>query len=331
MALAPYALLPGHRPRGLSGRLRCSLAQLQRPVAALAIIARSWCGVSAPVEPPAHGGLEVERRVQKLADLADTATRAAQVAEDEAAASAELLGRISHAMRTPLNAIIGFSDLMNKELLGPLGHLRYQEYCHHIREAGFDLLGATEDVLAITRLANLPPSTRSRNVEIGSILTEAVRTVAGAARSRGLKITQTEPGECTALADPRGLRQALTSILNEAVGRASPGSMIACTVAADGAQVRIEVAVESQHAAGAPIHARSGHSGGTERATHDKSLSLAIAEALLALQGGRLDVAGLYASPGLICVVLAGCEPRHRAQMPRAGAIHHGYGDVVAA
>ena len=49
---------------------------------------------------------------------------------NEAAEAEKLkfLGMISHELKTPLNAIIGFSNLIEVEALGPLGDNGYKEF-----------------------------------------------------------------------------------------------------------------------------------------------------------------------------------------------------------
>ena len=63
----------------------------------------------------------------------------------------EALASMSHDLRTPLNAVIGFSEAMQRELFGPLGHDRYKDYAVHIRESGEQLLKAAEAMIAQTR------------------------------------------------------------------------------------------------------------------------------------------------------------------------------------
>ncbi len=61
----------------------------------------------------------------------------------------ERLALIGHDLRTPLNAVIGFSDLMAQEVYGPMGHPKYREYARHVRDSGRALLGVAQDVMAL--------------------------------------------------------------------------------------------------------------------------------------------------------------------------------------
>ncbi len=65
-----------------------------------------------------------------------------------------LIDRMGHDLRTPLTAIIGFSDMMRCELHGPLGSDRYQSYAGHIRDSGVSLLHAIETAMASSGQSN---------------------------------------------------------------------------------------------------------------------------------------------------------------------------------
>ena len=62
------------------------------------------------------------------------------------------LRMVSHELRTPLNSIIGFAEIISKELAGPLGSPQYSEYAEHIRLSGMKLLKLVNQVLEIARL-----------------------------------------------------------------------------------------------------------------------------------------------------------------------------------
>jgi len=59
------------------------------------------------------------------------------------------LYRICHDMRTALNAILGFSEIMTQKLHGPLGHPKYEEYAQHVRFSGQALLSVSDEVLGL--------------------------------------------------------------------------------------------------------------------------------------------------------------------------------------
>lgn len=61
------------------------------------------------------------------------------------------LAMMSHELKTPLNAIIGFSEMVGTEMLGPIGNKVYLEYIHDIHASGNKLLAIINDVLDVAR------------------------------------------------------------------------------------------------------------------------------------------------------------------------------------
>ena len=68
----------------------------------------------------------------------------------------EALCRISHDLRTALNAVLGFSEIMTQRLHGPLGHPKYDEYADHVRLGGQALLAVSNEVLALAGRGLVP-------------------------------------------------------------------------------------------------------------------------------------------------------------------------------
>jgi DNA-binding MarR family transcriptional regulator len=56
-----------------------------------------------------------------------------------------LLHELSHEVRTPLTAIIGFSDMIAEEALGPVQPVGYAEYARDIGKAATDLLNSLNE------------------------------------------------------------------------------------------------------------------------------------------------------------------------------------------
>src|SRR3546814_15897204 len=63
--------------------------------------------------------------------------------------SSDLLANMSHELRTPLNSIIGFAELIEREIYGTHSDPRYGEYSGHIGSSGRHLLDLVNDVLNI--------------------------------------------------------------------------------------------------------------------------------------------------------------------------------------
>lgn len=81
--------------------------------------------------------------------LAIIASGALRSAEPKATAEEQeaQLANLSHGLRTPLNAVIGFSELMLAEVHGPLRHPKYVDYARHVSESGMRLAAFTEQIL----------------------------------------------------------------------------------------------------------------------------------------------------------------------------------------
>ena len=73
-------------------------------------------------------------------------------AEQANQAKTEFLATMSHEFRTPLNAILGFSDILRAQYLGPLGAPKYAEYIDDIHQSGAIMLALVNDILDIAEI-----------------------------------------------------------------------------------------------------------------------------------------------------------------------------------
>src|SRR4029078_10982085 len=78
--------------------------------------------------------------------------QARRLADRAANANADILARISPEVRTPLNAIIGFAEVMIGERFGALGNERYVEYMKDIRASGERVISIINDLLDLSRI-----------------------------------------------------------------------------------------------------------------------------------------------------------------------------------
>jgi len=68
------------------------------------------------------------------------------------AAKNDFLTHMSHDLRTPLNSILGFSQMMRVHTFGPLGDSHYEEYAKLIHHSGEKLVSMVNDVLDFARI-----------------------------------------------------------------------------------------------------------------------------------------------------------------------------------
>ena len=64
----------------------------------------------------------------------------------------DFLAKVSHEVRTPLNSILGFTELMLQERFGPIGNARYKGYVEDIHQSGLYALSLLNDLLDISKI-----------------------------------------------------------------------------------------------------------------------------------------------------------------------------------
>ena len=102
-----------------------------------------WCDITVEEQRRQELYKEIERKNEELKLIAQKAESAAQ-------AKTEFLSRMSHDIRTPMNAIIGLTHLANDETKLPV----IKEYLHKIDTSSKFLLGLINDILDMSKIEN---------------------------------------------------------------------------------------------------------------------------------------------------------------------------------
>ncbi|MCF6369595.1 sensor histidine kinase [Rhizobium halophilum] len=153
-----------------------------------------------------------------------SAKRAAETAN---AHKSEFLAHVSHEVRTPLNAIIGFADLMSSERFGPIGHPRYVEYANDIVRSGRHVLDIVNDLLDISKIEAGEMDLDFAAVDLNEAVSEAVSLVQPQANGQRVIIrTALSYAVPPVVADHRSVKQIALNILSNAIRFTPSGGQI---------------------------------------------------------------------------------------------------------
>ncbi len=146
------------------------------------------------------------------------------------AAKAEFVANMSHEFRTPLNAIIGFAQVLRDEMFGPLGSPRYGSYVADILESGEHLLELVNDILDLAKADAGRLELEENIVDVQLLVEQSMRFVRDrAARERIVMETRLDPGLPRLVGDGRRLRQLLLNLLTNSVKFTPHGGSITIT------------------------------------------------------------------------------------------------------
>lgn len=167
----------------------------------------------------------------------------AQKAYNEEVA-AELLQNISHEFRTPLNAIIGFSEMIDMEAWGPVNK-QYHDNIKNILTAAVHLKEAVNDVLDSAKLdAGLMPIS-PESFSLKAILRNCLTNVDVMAKEKHVELLDNDNNiDVILYNDKQSVELCLTKMLTSTIRRANGHETIGPSVLINSnAQVRIELPV----------------------------------------------------------------------------------------
>jgi signal transduction histidine kinase len=156
---------------------------------------------------------DVTERVAREAELRE----ALQRAESASQAKSDFMASMSHELRTPLGAIIGYADLLETEVVGPLSDVQKQ-HMGRMKAGAWHLLGIIEEILTFSRVDAGREPVHPEPVDPSAVAADAVSLVEPQAVQKGL-VLRVILGDAPAevVTDPGKLRQILVNLLGNAV------------------------------------------------------------------------------------------------------------------
>jgi two-component system, cell cycle sensor histidine kinase PleC len=237
----------------------------------------------------ARSKAETVRQASYLADLAIKLDRTAQQADST---KTTLLRTMSHELKTPLNAIIGFSDLLGT-LADSAGPEQIREYSGLIHQGGNNLLRLINQILDLTKISAGRYQLNRRSLDASHVLWHAKESFESCAEAKNLSIVAEGcPEGLFVDVDEGAYALMVNHLVENAVNFTQPGGQVHLGAERVGQLVRVTV---RDNGPGVPLHDldrilqpfEQGGRGTTDHAA-GAGLGLTLVKAFCELHGGAL-------------------------------------------
>jgi signal transduction histidine kinase len=186
--------------------------------------------------------LDAETAEAPAVEAVTRAEPATRPPSEHASSRLEFLAKVSHEVRTPLNSIIGFAELMLQERLGPIGNQRYKGYVEDIHQSGLYALSLLNDLLDISKMEAGKFELNFTAVDVAEIVEDCVASMQPLAkRARILLRTSLAHHLPTVVADPRRLKQVLLNLLTNAIKFTREGGQVIVSGSMIDGELRVRV------------------------------------------------------------------------------------------
>ncbi|MBF5094892.1 response regulator [Azospirillum sp. INR13] len=240
--------------------------------------------------------VSVERDVTARKIMEAELQDARQAAESASRSKTEFLASLSHELRTPMNAVIGFADLIARESEGPVGTAHYRDFAVNIRDSGQHLLELINEILDHVRAEAGQLVLDDEPVDLDAAATFAIRLLTPRAARAGIVLSATvDPAARFLRGDERRIRQILLNLLSNAVKYTPSGGAVTLTAgpAPDGGlllEVRDTGIGIPEQDLGRVLQAYTRVESPANRQTEGAGLGLPLTRRLVELHGGTMTL-----------------------------------------
>ncbi len=227
--------------------------------------------------------------------------------------SNEALSRVSHEFRTPLNAILGFGELLALDQLSE----SQRDSVEQILAGGRHLLSLVEDLLDLSRVGAGNLHLELAPVELEAEIAQIVALTGPLAAEKSLTVdVEVADGPVYAHADRRRLKQVLLNLVSNAIKYNRPGGSITLGLAADDEDaIRIDVRDTGAGMTRAQLRRLFVPFERLDACAHGiegNGLGLALSKALTEEMGGAIEVTSTPGAGSVFTVRLPAAEAADR-------------------
>jgi len=270
------------------------------------------------IEPTAQVG-DYSLAAARHQELLIQALRAAhEEAKVGSKAKTAFLASVSHELRTPLNGIIGFAEMIERDVWGKIGDDRYRQYAHDIVVSSRRLQRILTDILEMARLESGRTQIQRETLELTDVIEEAQASVHERVSGPMAPVNaRVVPGFPRLWTDRRHLRQILVNLLANAIEFTPVEGSISIS-GHIGPSSDLEIAVSDSGSGMTPQQLKSavtrfGHA--EDEGTRDSGgigLGLPLAKSLAVLLGGSFRINSMPGEGTTVTIVFSAESVRER-------------------
>lgn len=135
------------------------------------------------------------------------------------------LSWLSHELRTPMTAVLGFSELLEMTDLDPA----QARHVRHVLQSGRRMLGLIEDILDFTRAEAGRLEVREDPVDLVAVIDATVREVETFADEEQIRVSVEVDGPLAVRGDPKRVGQVLINLLTNGIKYNGAGGTVTVT------------------------------------------------------------------------------------------------------
>ena len=228
----------------------------------------------------------------------------------------DFVQHVSYELRSPLTNIIGFTDLLKSQVVGPLNE-RQSEYVDHISTSSALLLTIVNDILDLATVDAGIMYLNYQTTDLDDLLDDVAMQIADRLQEAGVTLEMVGPAHLGSMvADPQRLKQILLKLLSNAANFAPEGSVISLTCQREGQDFTFSVADKGpgipEEMIKAVFNRFNAGTGGGKRT--GAGLGLSIVESFVSLHGGTVSIESAPGKGTIVhCRIPNAAEPDARS------------------